>query len=71
MNSIGASSRSPSPMTMVPSIGTVSMHLRMVSTAAWSDSAPVPKPHRVRAGDGRLLDDAEELEGEVGVHRIT
>ena len=25
--------------------------------------------HRVRAGDGRLLDDAEELEGEVGVHR--
>ena len=24
--------------------------------------------HRVRAGDGRLLDDAEELEREIGVH---
>jgi acetyl-CoA carboxylase biotin carboxyl carrier protein len=33
MYSIGASSRSPSPMTMVPSIGTVSMTARIASTA--------------------------------------
>jgi hypothetical protein len=34
MYSIGASSRSPSPMTIVPSIGTVSSSLRIASTAA-------------------------------------
>ena len=34
MYSIGASSRSPSPMTIVPSMGTVSSSLRIASTAA-------------------------------------
>ena len=28
---------------------------------------PVALPHRVRAGDGRLLDDAQEVEREIGV----
>ena len=30
--------------------------------------APVPKPHSVGAGNSRLFDDAEEFEGEVGIH---
>ena len=30
----------------------------------------VALPHRVRARDRRLLDDAEELEREVGVHTL-
>ena len=30
---------------------------------------PVALPHRVRARDGRLLDDAEKLEREVGIHK--
>ena len=34
MYSIGAASRSPSPMTMVPSIGTESIVRRIASTAA-------------------------------------
>jgi hypothetical protein len=33
MYSIGASSRSPSPMTIVPSMGTLSISRRIVSTA--------------------------------------
>ncbi len=37
-------------------------HRRLVRLRA------VALPHRLRAGDGRLLDDAEELEREVGVH---
>src|SRR3954469_9367637 len=44
MNSIGASSRSPSPMTIVPSIGTVSITRRIVSTATWSDLWRSPWP---------------------------
>src|SRR5687767_1881193 len=44
MNSIGASSRSPSPMTMVPSMSTVSMSLRMASTATWSEYLRSPWP---------------------------
>jgi hypothetical protein len=31
----------------------------------------IPLSHRLRAGDGRLLDDAKELEGEVSVHQST
>jgi hypothetical protein len=30
---------------------------------------PIALAHRVRAGDGGLFDDAEELQGEIGVHR--
>ena len=37
-------------------------HRRLVRLGA------VALPHRLRAGDGGLLDDAEELEREVGVH---
>src|SRR6202045_1040793 len=44
MNSIGASSRSPSPMTTVPSIASLSSSRRMPSTAAWSASFPLPRP---------------------------
>ena len=44
MYSIGASSRSPSPMTMVPSIGTVSISVRIASTATWSDRCRSPWP---------------------------
>src|SRR3977135_15207 len=42
--SIGASSRSPSPMTMVPSIGPVSRTARLASTATWSDLWRSPFP---------------------------
>ena len=68
MKSIGALSRSPSPMHD----GAVDRHAvqhsphgldrRLVGLVA------VALPHRVRARDGRLLDDAEEFEREVGVH---
>ncbi len=44
MYSIGASSRSPSPMTIVPSIGTVSITFRIASTATWSDLWRSPCP---------------------------
>src|SRR6185436_3667943 len=44
MNSIGASSRSPSPMTMVPSMSTASISWRMASTATWSAYFRSPWP---------------------------
>ena len=44
MKSIGASSRSPSPITIVPSMPTESIALRSVSTATWSDLCPSPRP---------------------------
>src|SRR5262245_53472548 len=44
MNSIGASSRSPSPITIVPSIGSLFISRRMASTAAWSASFSLPRP---------------------------
>src|SRR5262245_1354499 len=44
MKSIGASSRSPSPITIVPSIGTVSMTRRMASTATASEWCRSPCP---------------------------
>jgi hypothetical protein len=52
-------------MTIVPSIGTVSITRRIASTATWSDLWRRPA-HRVGARDGGLFDDAEEIEGEVG-----
>ena len=70
MNSIGASSRSPSPITIVPSMGTESSSRRIAVTAACVCLRAVALPHRLGAGDGRLLDDAEELEREVGVHLL-
>src|SRR3981081_757430 len=44
MNSIGASSRSPSPMTMVPSIGNLLISLRSASAAPGSASFSLPRP---------------------------
>ena len=46
MNSIGASSRSPSPITTVPSIGSLLSSRRMASTAAWSAAFSSPRPRR-------------------------
>jgi hypothetical protein len=50
MNSIGASSRSPSPITTVPLIGSLLSSRRMASTAAWSAAFSSPRPRR-RAAD--------------------
>ena len=44
MNSIGASSISPSPITTVPSIGRLLSSRRMASTAAWSADFSSPRP---------------------------
>src|SRR5580765_5249322 len=47
LNSIGASSFSPSPITTTPSIATVSSMARIASTAAWSAAILSPRPiHR-------------------------
>ena len=68
MYSIGASSRSPSPMT----IGAVDRH--GVHLAAHRldghlvGAVAVALAHRVGAGDGGLFGDAQELEREVGFH---
>src|SRR5258707_3323086 len=48
--SIGASSRSPSPITTVPSIGNLLSSRRIASTAAWSAAFSLPWP-RSRAAD--------------------
>src|SRR5262245_34727399 len=50
MNNIGASSRSPSPITTVPSIGSLLSSRRIASTAAWSAAFSWPWP-RSRAAD--------------------
>src|SRR5262245_4886929 len=50
MNSIGASSISPSPLTTLPSIGSLLSSRRMASTAAWSEALSLPWP-RKRAED--------------------
>jgi len=44
INSIGASSRSPSPITTVPSIGSALNAARIASTAAWSAACFVAPP---------------------------
>jgi hypothetical protein len=44
LNSIGASSFSPSPMTTIPSIGTVESTVRIASTAAPSAPFLAPRP---------------------------
>src|SRR3954471_21068644 len=44
MNSIGASSRSPSPITTVPSISRLLSAARIASTAAWSAAFSSPRP---------------------------
>jgi hypothetical protein len=52
MNSIGASSISPSPITTVPSIASPLSSRRIASTAAWSDIFSAPRP---RSRNGRPL----------------
>src|ERR1700682_5911012 len=49
MNSIGASSRSPSPITIVPSIGSLLSSRRIASTAAWSAAFSLPWPRSLAA----------------------
>ena len=44
MNSIGASSRSPSPITIVPLMGSLLSSRRMAFTAAWSAAFSLPRP---------------------------
>ena len=68
MNSMGASSRSPSPMTMVPSMGTWSIILRMASTAAWSDLWRSPRPMVRARGNGGLLDYAQQFQTQLDFH---
>ena len=64
MNSIGASSRSPSPMTIVPSIGRRFSSRRMASTAAWSAAFSSPRPRSRADGNRGALGDAHQFEGE-------
>src|ERR1700738_2153908 len=49
MNSIGASSRSPSPITIVPWIGNLLSSRRIASTAAWSAAFSLPWPRSLAA----------------------
>src|ERR1700728_1793109 len=49
INSIGASSRSPSPITTVPSIGNLLSSRRIASTAAWSAAFSLPWPRSLAA----------------------
>src|SRR5579883_2177346 len=49
MYSIGASSRSPSPMTTVPSMARLLRAKRIASTAAWSAAFSSPRPMRREA----------------------
>ena len=52
-------------MTIVPSIGTVSITLAHRLDGDLIGLVAVALAHRVRAGDGRLFDDAQELEREI------
>ena len=52
-------------MTMVPSIGTVSITCAHRLDGDLVGLVTVALPHRVRARDGGLLDDAEEFEREI------
>src|SRR3546814_8509858 len=74
MNSIGASSRSPSPITTVPSISRPFSDWRMALTAAWSAAFSSPRPIRREAASAaasvtRTVSRARlrsiELEGEL------
>src|SRR5213078_3242199 len=61
MNSIGASSSSPSPITTVPSMGSLLSSRRMASTAAWSAAFSAPRP---RSRNRRSLGHAHDLDRE-------
>ena len=61
MKSIGASSRSPSPMTIVPRIGSVSIALPHRLDRDLVGVATLALPHRARGRDRRLLHHPQEL----------
>src|SRR3984893_11968104 len=63
MNSIGASSISPSPITTVPSTSSLPSSRRMASTAAWSDFFSAPRPRsRAAATAARSVTRAISME---------
>ena len=70
MYSIGASSISPSPITTVPSMATLSKAVRMASTAAPSASFFLPRPIQREAAMRRGLGDADEFQREVAVGHL-
>ena len=63
---MGASSRSPSPMTMVPSMGTESMTPAHGFGGHLVGQLAVALAHGLGGGDGGLLDHAQELQRQVG-----
>ena len=67
LESIGASSFSPSPITTMPSMWIVCSTACMPSTAAWSAASLSPMPTQRAGGERRGLGDAHELEREVAV----
>ena len=69
MYSMGASSRSPSPITTVPRMSSASKARRIASTAAWSARSSSPRPIRRADGEGGRLGDADHFEREVAIHR--
>ena len=70
IQSIGASSRSPSPMTMVPRISTSSIVARMASVAAWSASSLWPRPMWRADAQRGGLGDAHHLQCEQLLHGL-
>src|ERR1043165_49602 len=67
MNSIGASSRSPSPITTVPWIGSLLSSRRIASTAAWSAAFSLPQPRRRNRG---ALGHPHDLEREDALEHL-
>ena len=67
LNSIGAWSFSPSPMTTTPSMPTVLISTRMALTATPSAPFLSPAPDPAAGGHGRRLGDPYEVEREVAV----
>ena len=68
MYSIGASSRSPSPMTIRPAKSISSIVRRIASVAAASASSFCAAAHEPRGFDRRRLGDADHLEREELFH---
>ena len=68
IQSIGASSRSPSPMTMVPCISTSSIVARIASVAGSVGLVRVAAAHEAGGGDRGRLGDADHLEREQRLH---
>ena len=67
LKSIGASSFSPSPMTTMPSIGTVPSTMAHGVDGGAVGALLVAPAHPARRGQGGGLGDPHELEGEVAI----